>query len=147
MGNYDQIEPTWQDQGPNDHGYNRGGPYDIPDEGTVILRPNYKPSFAWLVVIKGARPGQIFPLNEKGLKIGRSGNCEIVLAQDNSVSLEHAKVYKEDEEFVVHDLASANGTFVNGKKAYHQALTENDRLIIGQTVLVFKQIKEADLDG
>lgn len=151
--NYGGLDPTWQDEGPSGDSYgqnrNWGSSYDAPEEGTVILRPNRKPTFAWLVVVKGARPGQLYQLTEdkRGLRIGRSGKCNIALGQDGSVSTEHAQVYREGEHWVIHDLASANGTFLNGEQIYHQKLEENDRITIGETVLVFKQIKESDLNG
>lgn len=145
--------PTWQDSAGENRNYAQSNPTyarygdDIPADSTVLLQPNYKPAFAWLVMVKGARPGQLFPLNDKkALRVGRRGDFEICLSDDKSVSNEHAKVYKEGKNFVIHDLASVNGTFVNGEKVYHQCLQENDAVLIGQTLLVFKQIREEDID-
>lgn len=161
------VEPTWYDPNPQGGGQGQsypaqpqqppqqqnyggyGGASGYGDvgasEGTILLRPDQKPSFAWLVVVKGTRVGRMFQLNERGMRIGRDGRCEIMI-EDPAVSSEHAKVYKEDGKFVVHDLASANKTFVNGKHIYHQVLEENDKVMVGNTVLIFKQIKEEDLN-
>lgn len=146
--------PTWQESTRGSHSYappqHNVARYDddMSADSTVLLQPNYKPSFAWLVMVKGARPGQLFPLSEKkALRVGRRGDFEICLSDDKSVSNEHAKVYREGENFVIHDLASANGTFVNGEKVYHRFLQENDAVLIGQTLLVFKHIREEDING
>ncbi|MGB0387918.1 MAG: FHA domain-containing protein [Ardenticatenaceae bacterium] len=143
------LDPTLLES--SSHGaspsYNPQAQADVPADATFILSPKHKPSFAWLVIVKGSRLGQLFEVKEAGSKIGRRGKCDILLSQDESVSSEHAKVYKEGDHFVVHDLASANGTFVNGQQVYHHPLKDNDSITIGRTVLVFKQLREVDLNG
>jgi len=43
-------------------------------------------------------------------------------------------------QFYVQDLASANGTFVNGLRVVRQVLHDEDRIVVGQATLVFKQL-------
>ncbi len=102
------------------------------------------PSFAWLVVVEGIRAGHIFRLHPEITLIGRDPSCDIVL-DDSAVSRQHAKVRVVEEEgkkkFVLHDLASENGTIVNGEAIAKHELTDGDQILIGRTKLVFKQVQ------
>ena len=110
---------------------------------TVVLRAG-PPSFAWLVVINGPWAGRLFRLDPKGTVLGRDARSDIIL-DDDAVSNLHAKVRQEGEEdnrptFYIQDLASTNGTLVNGETITKCPLKDGDRIVIGQTTLVFKQV-------
>lgn len=93
-----------------------------PEDSTVIRgeeegeektpsRPQKKPPY--LVLIEGPHVGSYFPLSEGKNTIGRALGCPIRL-EDHSVSRHHADVEKTDTGWVVRDLGSKNGTYVNG---------------------------------
>jgi pSer/pThr/pTyr-binding forkhead associated (FHA) protein len=114
-----------------------------PSTPTVVLRSG-PPSLAWLIVTSGPWAGRLFRLDPKGTMIGRDDRNEIIL-DDDAVSSMHAKVRAEGEQdgrpsFVVQDLASTNGTFVNGENIVKVGLNDGDRILIGETNLVFKQV-------
>jgi hypothetical protein len=68
-----------------------------------------------------------------GATIGREG-CDIVLS-DSEVSRRHAMVRREGDVFVIEDLGSTNGTFVNGERiTAPRRLTEGDEVRFGDTV-------------
>ena len=119
---------------------------DLDSEHTILLTKKPAPSFTWLVMIKGEQVGQLFPLEKKGTTIGRNKRCHIVLRSDRAVSSEHAQISEEDSHFVIHDLASSNKTWVNGQEVYHHILKENDMITIGETLFVFKQIRDETLN-
>lgn len=105
-----------------------------------------EPSFAWLVVFKGKRLGDILRLNKGDTTLGREADCEIVL-DDEYASRRHVKVRLEpdpeaggESAFFAYDLATANGTFVNGAQILKVKLVDGDRLQIGETVFVFKKV-------
>ena len=58
--------------------------------------------------------------------LGRAKVNDIVLNEDVAVSSEHCRIRPEDGKFVLHDLKSTNGTFVNDRKVTRQPLTEGD---------------------
>ena len=66
-----------------------------------------------LVILKG---GQSTPykLTDDEVILGRHPDCGIQLPS-NMVSRRHARVFKDGENFVIEDLGSGNGTFVNGE--------------------------------
>lgn len=115
------------------------------EQETVILRRKPQP-LAWLIRRDGPRAGQMFRLSAEGTTIGRDAQSDIVL-DDEAVSRWHAKVKCEESPedqkqmiFVLYDMASENGSFVNGDRIYRQPLKESDLVELGQTALVFKRL-------
>jgi pSer/pThr/pTyr-binding forkhead associated (FHA) protein len=85
----------------------------------------------------------IFPLLEVDHSIGRTPNNSIPL-NDPSVSSRHAHITRTPEGFVVEDLGSRNGTFVNGDKVSGKhPLKDGDVLRFGKVVLTFNIAQEA----
>ena len=68
--------------------------------------------------------------------LGRDPANHVVLA-DEFTSIRHARVERKPQGFLVRDLRSRNGTFVNGARVFEAMLTDGDRLRIGQTNLYF----------
>lgn len=77
-------------------------------------------------------------------EIGRSEECDIALADDESVSRVHARLEKDGDEWLLVDLGSTNGTFVNGKRVKEVQLQAGDSVEIGDTRLRFLPLKVAD---
>src|SRR5262245_33750554 len=68
-----------------------------------------------LQIINGPMSGQLFTLDRDVTVIGRNPECDIVL-QPKSVSRKHAAIVRKDRGFVVKDMGSTRGTFVNGQR-------------------------------
>jgi pSer/pThr/pTyr-binding forkhead associated (FHA) protein len=70
--------------------------------------------------------------------IGRLPDNDLVI--DNpAVSGRHARVYREGDHYVLEDLKSTNGTFVNNKPIARHTLLEGDSVLVGKHTLVFTQ--------
>lgn len=70
--------------------------------------------------------------------IGRHPECTFQI-NSNMVSRKHAKIVKDGNQFVVEDLGSGNGTFVNGKKIDGPTgLSHDDRIKLGPILLRFE---------
>jgi len=70
--------------------------------------------------------------------IGRSPASAISLAWDSAVSGLHAEIQRVDEQWLVVDDISTNGTFVAGRRVHGRArVRDEDRIVIGDTVLAF----------
>jgi pSer/pThr/pTyr-binding forkhead associated (FHA) protein len=70
--------------------------------------------------------------------IGRLPDNDVVI--DNpAVSGRHARVYREGNHYVLEDLKSTNGTFVNDKPIARHTLLEGDTVLVGKHTLVFTQ--------
>lgn len=70
--------------------------------------------------------------------VGRDPGNDIIL-RDPKVSRHHAEIVFERGFFVLHDLASANGSFVNGKRVRVAPLTHGSRLRLGNTMGRFSE--------
>ncbi len=80
-----------------------------------------------------------FPLNGARITIGRSSGCDVVLAHER-VSRVHAHLVHVCGQYLLHDGASANGTFLNGMRlrpGTGAALREGDVVEIGNTRFVY----------
>lgn len=77
------------------------------------------------------------PLDKDIMTIGRKPGNNIQI--DNlAVSGFHAKIFKEGDRFIIEDLGSLNGTFVNGSKVSKHILRNNDTALIGKHHLSFE---------
>lgn len=92
-----------------------------------------------IAIIEGAMDrGKSLELKDE-LTIGRSNKCNIVLG-DSYVSQVHARVFQRGDAYVVEDLGSTNGTYLNGKRLLAPAeVQRGDRIKMGKTVLELKR--------
>jgi pSer/pThr/pTyr-binding forkhead associated (FHA) protein len=79
-----------------------------------------------------------YPLSLQSTSIGRSRDNNIRLA-DERASRHHARIELQQGIFVISDLDSANGTFVNGQRIQRHALRSGDEIGVGDTRLSFGQ--------
>jgi pSer/pThr/pTyr-binding forkhead associated (FHA) protein/NADPH-dependent 2,4-dienoyl-CoA reductase/sulfur reductase-like enzyme len=94
-----------------------------------------------LRVRRGPLKGQLFPLNQSPMTVGRNPESHIII-RNETVSWRHAMFKQEDMQWFVRDLGSSNRTFLNDKalepnQAY--PLQPGDRLQIGDTLLEVTQ--------
>jgi Nif-specific regulatory protein len=89
-----------------------------------------------LAAISGKHKGAVFALNEEPLVIGRETAAHLCLA-DASVSRRHSKIEKQESGFVITDLESLNGTFVNDVPVRTRLLEHGDRVRIGDSQFLF----------
>jgi Nif-specific regulatory protein len=89
-----------------------------------------------LAAISGKLKGTIFTINEDAFVIGRETAANVCIA-DASVSRRHTRIEMQDGAFVITDLESLNGTFVNDLPIKSRILEHGDRLRIGESQFVF----------
>jgi hypothetical protein len=86
--------------------------------------------------INGKRRGSFYK-TRNGTTIGRKYGD--ILLDDPKISKRHAKFTLEDDRYVLWDLGSTNGTFVNGQRIRGATiLKENDEIRMGDTLYVYK---------
>ena len=91
----------------------------------------------FLYVTSGSRVGDILKIYSGRNTIGTSDECSVQF-DDPEVSAKHASLRFEDDVYLLRDLDSINGTFVNGKEIVTHELKENEVIVIGQTHLKLK---------
>ncbi|MBK8430583.1 MAG: FHA domain-containing protein [Chloroflexi bacterium] len=86
---------------------------------------------------KGPKPGEVFSLATPTAILGRDPMCEITI-NDAEVSRNHAKLIHSEAGYLVQDMGSTNGTFIDGKRLRGEPvlLTPGQTIIIGTNVLL-----------
>ncbi|PPG36622.1 FHA domain-containing protein [Pseudoclavibacter sp. RFBG4] len=93
------------DAGPGSH----RPPTPVPSPAARSERPSK------LVITSGPKRGTELSLRSEPLSIGRSGDSDLVI-QDDYSSTHHARLLLWNDAWMVQDLDSTNGTYVNGKR-------------------------------
>jgi len=89
-----------------------------------------------LVIISGSEMGRRIDLTHEEVSIGRSDQCTVCVNSD-LVSRRHAVVNRVLGHYIVVDLKSTNGTFVNDQRVERAELKDGDLLRAGKTVLKY----------
>jgi len=95
-----------------------------------------QPPSVELIVRQGPQPGQRFSSNKPTIIIGREVGNDVAI-NDPQISRRHASLTWDGRQFIIQDLGSANGTFVNGVRlTAPQVLQPGDVIGLGPTVLL-----------
>lgn len=91
---------------------------------------------AFLTVIRGADRGRRFEVFGPVLTLGRDAKSNIRL-HDSETSRHHAELRRTKDGYVLYDLDSSNGSYLNGKRVEHSLIRTGDCLRIGQSEMIF----------
>ncbi len=95
--------------------------------------------------VAGKDQGREFPLpQDLYIVIGRVSDVDVLLL-DEKVSRKHAKISTHGGKVMIEDLASRNGTFVNGARIRSTELKEGDQIIIGSSTMKVLSVSELKL--
>ena len=103
------------------------------DQATVDA---LRPGSALLAVLRGPNTGARFLLDDDEVNSGRHPDSDIFL-DDVTVSRKHAVFERQGNTFVVRDVGSLNGTYVNRERIDEARLQTGDEVQIGKFRLVF----------
>lgn len=97
-----------------------------------------------IIVYKDKKPINQYELSREEISIGRKSDCDVSI-KDPAISGNHARIHELGDKYVIQDLNSTNGIFVNGKKVKQQVLKADDVITIGQHQMkcVFKETVKA----
>ncbi len=103
------------------------GEREMPEVGAMPAR---------IVFISGEDAGAAFPI--KGtVSFGRA-EANTVTIRDSKVSRQHAQIQQQGNEYVIIDLNSSNGTYVNGERIEEYVLSNGDEIMIGDCIMQFQ---------
>lgn len=103
-----------------------------PSEST----PHPSPPLGWLAFVEQPRRGEVVAVRND-IVLGADPGCQVVI-EDGFCSSRHAQVSSVPGGFVLRDLGSTNGTYVNNLKTSESRLIDGDRLRVGTTEMIFK---------
>jgi pSer/pThr/pTyr-binding forkhead associated (FHA) protein len=89
-----------------------------------------------VVVTGGALTGTIIPLAETQITIGRADDATLVLTDDYA-STRHARIFPQDGQWLVEDLGSTNGTYLDRQK-----VTQPTQVPVGVPIRIGKTVLE-----
>ncbi len=89
-----------------------------------------------LRILDGADRGRVYSAVDPPVTIGREEGNTIQL-NDERVSRFHLKIQRDHEDLVLTDLASTNGTRVNGEDAQLRILRHGDLITVGRSTLIY----------
>src|SRR5688572_26915913 len=95
-----------------------------------------------IAAMSGTLRGQVFPLGDEPVTIGRETSNRIAL-NDRAVSRRHCVIRPEEGRFRLQDLESHNGTFINGIPTGDHLLENGDELRVGESLFLI-QLEETD---
>ncbi len=113
--------------------------HDVPvglspeDQAAVAALP---PTSALLIVQRGPSAGARFLLDAERTVAGRSPDADIFL-DDVTVSRKHVEFVREGDGFVLRDVGSLNGTYVNRDRIERTTLRAGDEVQIGKFRMTF----------
>jgi pSer/pThr/pTyr-binding forkhead associated (FHA) protein len=111
------------------------------NQPTGPVRPPRPPRYSRgtpksLIVTGGGLTGTAIPLGEEQITIGRASDATLVLTDDYA-STRHARFYPQNGEWIVEDLGSTNGTYLDRQK-----VTEPTPVPLGVPVRIGKTVLE-----
>ncbi len=90
-------------------------------------------------VLAGQQAGQVIPLKAGANVLGRAPSCDIKILSPN-VSKEHVKIEVLEGKFIVSDMGSRNGTFLNGTQVRSSRLRPGDRIGMHDVIVELVQM-------
>jgi pSer/pThr/pTyr-binding forkhead associated (FHA) protein len=79
---------------------------------------------------------QRWEIGNHPVAVGRDGSAD-VLIPDDTLSRRHFLIWQQGESFLIKDLGSQNGTWVDGQRAQGTKLSHNVCIVAGRTVFMF----------
>ncbi len=108
---------------------------DVDEEVSVSL-DDLPDGTGMLVVKRGPNAGSRFMLDNEITRVGRHPDSDIFL-DDITVSRRHAEFVRQGRGYVVRDVGSLNGTYLNRERLEESPLSNGDEVQIGKFKLVF----------
>ena len=112
-------------------------PFDL--DPNVISSGLFAPGrkFPYLLILEGPRRGAYFPLNKLPITLGRKDADIMPDPTDHGLSRLHATFEVDDENIILTDNESTNGTVVNEQPITRVVLRDGDKIIVGNSTLKF----------
>jgi pSer/pThr/pTyr-binding forkhead associated (FHA) protein len=110
-------------------------PSRVEKQGIQPVQPSPSNEPFRLVIKAGPNPGQTFDLFKEVMSIGRESNNDITI-KDTEISRNHARISRKGGAYLLEDLGSTNGTFVNQERlTAPYTLATGDEIGVGTNVV------------
>jgi len=94
-----------------------------------------------ITIVSGPNTGDYYPLGKRTMVVGRDEGCPVQVTDDR-VSRRNVQIRfdesKNPPQYILLDMKSANGTFINGRQLTGEIeLVDNDEIMVGESKIVF----------
>ena len=120
------VEPRGRSEASRDSGSPRSEPPPPPRPEPPLQRTLY--------VVNNA--GDMHKVDKETFIIGRSRTCDLVIPS-SKVSRQHSGICRENGEYFIEDLGSANGVWKDGVKIQKEKVHDGDEFMISEEILKF----------
>lgn len=81
---------------------------------------------------------QVWELGDEPVAVGRGAGADVII-DDAALSRVHFLIIRQGDHFLLQDLESQNGTWVDGQRAQAIALHHHDCIVAGRTLFIFSE--------
>lgn len=106
------------------------------EEKVVLSLDDLKEDVPVLMILNGPNKGDSYRLEGTDIVMGRHPEADIFLS-DITVSREHARIVREENEFVLYDNGSLNGTYLNRQEIERAVLNDQDEIQVGKFKIMY----------
>ncbi len=100
-----------------------------------------------LVMRSGPSVGKVYPLDKNEMFVGRDLSNDIVI-NDPEISRRHARLFLQGNSYILEDLGSTNGSFVNGQRLMGpNVLRPGDVITFGERMSLVYELADFDQDA
>lgn len=92
----------------------------------------------YITIKNGPDKGKSFEINDQPVTVGRD-KSQTIQVLDQGVSRAHAEIFKLGELYIIRDLNSTNGTFVNRERIKEEVIKSSDEITVGSTQLILTE--------
>lgn len=94
----------------------------------------------WLVGLKGPQRGELFTIQGPGNHTIGTAVTSTVVLHGTYISGQHMEVFRREGMWILRDLGSSNGTYVNDQRIMEHDLFDNDIITLGDCMYKFKEL-------
>ena len=92
----------------------------------------------WLLDMTGEHVERVYELSDEQVIVGRRDDCAVCLS-GNTISRRHARIRRAENQYLISDLGSMNGTLLNGEALVgEEQLHDRDEIGVGIYKLIFR---------
>ncbi|MBV9760992.1 MAG: sigma 54-interacting transcriptional regulator [Acidobacteriaceae bacterium] len=98
---------------------------------------------AELIIVNGPLAGTRYSLGGAEIVVGRAPLSSVVL-NEPEVGWRHCQIRRQGDRFVLTDLRTSSGTYVNGMRSAERWLEDRDQIGVGKTILMFRSQEQVE---
>ncbi|MDQ3267079.1 MAG: sigma 54-interacting transcriptional regulator [Myxococcota bacterium] len=109
----------------------------VLETGTTLRLSSFR-----LEVVEGPDSGRELSSAGPGVRVGAGNGCDLILREDGAASRQHFEIQRTDRGYLLVDLGSTNGTFLDGRQVERAYLGPEARISVGKSTLRFVALEE-----